>query len=234
MRIKDYGRNHQKRKLYVQQTDLLLVGVDVSKAKHDACFCKTNHTISFPNNREGFRRFEQTLRKNIAKTKSHKVLVAMEPSGLYWYSLYNRLKKCGFGVCLVNCLAVKNNRRTMEGGISKTDKKDARSILDLLQQGKFFLPVERDHELAAAYKLMRRHMAVKKRVSQLRNQLRGALHLTFPELSNVLKDITQPTSLRFLQSNPTPELIMINGRKRFLENGDHAKKADNGGQQNSI
>jgi transposase len=217
MRLKDYGRNHQKRKLYIQQTDLLLVGVDISKAKHDACFGETNHTISFKNNREGFQRFEQTLRKNIAKTKSRKVLIAMEPSGLYWYSLYNRLKKCGYGVCLVNCQAVKNNRQTMQGGISKTDKKDAGSILDLLQQGKFFLPVERDHELTAAYKLMRRHMAVKKRVGQIRNQLRGALHLTFPELSNVLKDITQPTALRFLQSNPTPELIMINGRKRFLE-----------------
>jgi transposase len=231
MRIKDYGRNHQKRKLYVHQTDLLLVGVDVSKAKHDACFGKTNHTISFTNNREGFQHFELTIRKNIAKTKSHKVLIAMEPSGLYWYSLYNRLKKCGYGVCLVNCLAVKNNRRTMEGGISKTDKKDARSIFDLLQQGKFFLPVERDHELAAAYKLMRRHMAMKKRISQLRNQLRGALHLTFPELSNVLKDITQPTALRFLQSNPTPELVMINGRKRFLEKWKPRRKSGQWRQQ---
>ncbi len=117
----------------------------------------------------------------------------------------------------MNCHAVKNNRQTMQGGISKTDKKDASSILDLLQQGKFFLPVERDPELAAAYRLMRRHMGVKKRVGQIRNQLRGALHLSFPELSNVIKDITQPTALRFLQSNPTPEFIMINGRKRFLE-----------------
>lgn len=225
MRLKDYGRNHQKRKLYVQQPDLLLVGVDVSKAKHDASFGKTNHTISFTNNREGFQRFEKTIRKNITTTKSSKVLVAMEPSGLYWYSLYTRLKKCGYGVCLANCLAVKNNRQTMQGGISKTDKKDANSILDLLQQGKFFLPVERDHELAAAYKLMRRHMAVKKRVGQIRNQLRGALHLTFPELSNVLKDITQPTAIRFLQSNPTPELIMINGRKRFLEKWRPRKKS---------
>lgn len=217
MRIKDYGRNPLKRKQYVLQPDLLLVGVDVSKAKHDACFAQSNHTISFKNNREGFQHFEKVLRENITKTKSRKVLIAMEPSGLYWYSLYDRLKKCGYGVCLSNCQAVKNNRQTMQGGISKTDKKDASSILDLLQQGKFFLPVERDHELTAAYKLMRRHMAVKKRVGQIRNQLRGALHLTFPELSDVLKDITQPTALRFLQSNPTPELIMINGRKRFLE-----------------
>jgi transposase len=105
----------------------------------------------------------------------------------------------------------------MQDGESKTDKKDAYSIFDLLQQGKFFLPVERDDELNSAYRLMRRHMGLKKRVSQIRNQLRGAIHLAFPELNDCINDITQPTSLRFLQSNPTPESVMRNGRKRFLE-----------------
>ena len=37
MRLKDYARNQKKRKDYVQQPDLLMVGVDVSKVKHDAC-----------------------------------------------------------------------------------------------------------------------------------------------------------------------------------------------------
>ena len=36
MRLKDYARNHRKRKEYVHQPGLLLIGVDVSKAKHDA------------------------------------------------------------------------------------------------------------------------------------------------------------------------------------------------------
>ena len=37
MRLKDYGRNVKKRKEYVQQPSLLLVGIDVSNAKQDAC-----------------------------------------------------------------------------------------------------------------------------------------------------------------------------------------------------
>jgi len=36
MRLKDYGRNQKKRKEYIQHSRLLLVGVGVSKAKHDA------------------------------------------------------------------------------------------------------------------------------------------------------------------------------------------------------
>jgi transposase len=105
----------------------------------------------------------------------------------------------------------------MQETLSKTDEKDAYSVLDLLRQGQFFLPVERDAELQAAYRLMHRHMALKKRVSQLRNQLRAAIHLTFPELNPLIKDLTQPTSLRFLQANPTPAAILRHGRQRFLE-----------------
>jgi hypothetical protein len=37
MRLKDYARNPEKRKVYVQQPGLLLIGVDIIKTKHDAC-----------------------------------------------------------------------------------------------------------------------------------------------------------------------------------------------------
>jgi transposase len=74
-----------------------------------------------------------------------------------------------------------------------------------------------DCTLKAAYRLMQRHMALKKRISQLRNQLRAALHLAFPELNPLLKDLTQPTALRFLQTTPTPAAVLSNGRPGFLE-----------------
>ena len=220
MRFKDYGRNSKLRKVYVQTPGLLMVGVDIGKNCHTACFGTQNSILAkkfeFANSKDGFKNFERTIRTLRFKAKCQRVLIGMEPSGLYWYGLYERLKACGFSLCLVNCLAVKNNRRTMADGISKTDPKDAHSIFDLLMQAKFFLPVERDAELAAAYRLMRRHMTVKKRISRLRNQIRGALHLSFPELNPMIKDLTLPTSMRFLLANPTPESVMRNGRKRFM------------------
>jgi hypothetical protein len=42
MKLKDYGRNPTQRKVYVQQLSILLIGVDVSKANHDACICAKN------------------------------------------------------------------------------------------------------------------------------------------------------------------------------------------------
>jgi transposase len=221
MRLTEYGRTPQKRKAYVQQSDLLLVGVDVSKAKHSACIGTQTgiscRKLEFTHTREGFQRFEHTLRHHLDKNNCRRVLIAMEPSGIYWQALYERLKDSGYGVCLVHCQAVRNNRKTMPDGTRKTDEKDAYSIFDLLQQGKFFVPVARDAELQAAYRLMQRHMALKKRVGQLRNQLRAAIHLAFPELNPLMKDLTQPTALRFLQANPTPGSILRHGRTRFLE-----------------
>ncbi len=37
IRLKDYGRNQKKRKEHIHQSGLWLAGVDMNKAKHDAC-----------------------------------------------------------------------------------------------------------------------------------------------------------------------------------------------------
>ncbi len=66
MRLKDYGRKQKKRKEYIQQPALLLVGVDVSKAKHDACIGTLDNVksrIGFRNARDGFKRFEDASGK---------------------------------------------------------------------------------------------------------------------------------------------------------------------------
>ncbi len=199
----------------------MMVGVDISKNKHDACIGTMDATLqrklTFPHNREGFQLFEKTIRKWMFKAHCHRVLIGMEPSGIYWYALYERLKSCGYGVCLVNCQAVSNNRKTLPDGANKTDRNDAYSIFDLLCQGKFLLPVLRDPDLQAAYRMMCRHMALKKRISRIRNQLRQAIHLAFPELNDQIKDLCMPTSMRFLMANPTPRSVIYNGKQRFMD-----------------
>jgi transposase len=220
MRLQEYGRNANKRTEYVHQPDLLLVGVDVSKAKHHACMgtqtIMSCRKLAFTHTREGFQRFEQTLKPHMVKNGTQHILIAMEPSGIYWQALYARLKSCGYAVCLVPCQAVRNNRKTMQDGTSKTDAKDAARIFDLLRPGKCFRPIARAPELKAAYRLMPRPMALKKRVSQLRTQRRAAIHLAFPELHLLVQDLTQPTALRFLQATPTPASVRRHGRTHFL------------------
>src|SRR5438046_9834501 len=105
MRLQEYGRNPQKRKEYVHHPDLLLVGVDVSKAKHNACM-GTQTTMScrkleFTHTHEGCRRFEQALKAHQVKNGRQRLLIAMEPSGIYWQAIYDRLHSCASTVCLV-------------------------------------------------------------------------------------------------------------------------------------
>ena len=44
MRFKDYGPNPKLRKAFVQTKGMLIVGIDIGKAKHMACF-GTQHKI---------------------------------------------------------------------------------------------------------------------------------------------------------------------------------------------
>jgi hypothetical protein len=88
MRLKEYGRNPKTRKVYIQQPGLLIVGVDVSKAKHSACIGTQANVscrkLDFTHTREGFKLFEQTLRGHLVTNSCHRLLIAMEPSGIYW------------------------------------------------------------------------------------------------------------------------------------------------------
>ena len=92
MRLKDYGRKPALRKEFVQNPDLLTIGIDVSKDSHSACFGTKSMVLSkkfeFHNSREGFQKFEHNIRNLSKRNACKQVLIGMEPSGLYWYGLY--------------------------------------------------------------------------------------------------------------------------------------------------
>lgn len=220
MRLTEYGRNPHKRKAYGQQPDFLLVGVDVSKAKHHACLGTqtgiSRRKLALTPTREGVERCAQTLKPQLVKHACRHVLIALEPSDISWQALYDRRQGCGSGVCLVHCQAVRHPRKTRQDGTRKTDAKDAYRLFDLLRQGKCFLPVARDPALQAASRLMQRSLALNKRISQRRHPLRAAIHLACPARNPLGQDLTPPTALRCLHTHPTPESLLRHGRTGFL------------------
>jgi transposase len=196
MRLTEYARHPQKRKAYGQEPGLWLVGVDVSQAQHHACIGTqtgiTYRKLALTPSREGCRLFAQTLRNHLVNNSCRHLLSAMAPSGLSGQGLSDRLRSCGYDVCLVSCQAVRHNRKTMQEATRKTDATAAYRVLDWLRQGKLFLPVARDAALQAAYRLMHRSMAWNKRSRPLRHPRRAAIPLTFPAFHPMLKDLTQP------------------------------------------
>jgi hypothetical protein len=196
MRLTEYGRTPQKRKEYVYQPALLLVGVDVSKATHKAGrgpqTTMSGRTLDLTHTREGCRRLAQPLTAHRVKNGARRILIALEPSGISWQALDERLPSCGYEVCLGHGQAVRNTRQTLQDGTSKTDEKDAASLFALRRQGQCLLPVARDPARTAAYRWRPRQRALKKRVGPLRHHLRAAMHLAFPDLNPLVHDLTPP------------------------------------------
>jgi hypothetical protein len=66
MRLKDYGRKSGLRKEFVQNPNLLTIGVDISKGSHSACFGTRANVLTkkydYANSRDGFQKFEAHIR----------------------------------------------------------------------------------------------------------------------------------------------------------------------------
>jgi hypothetical protein len=220
MRLTAYGRNPDKRKAYVYQPDLLLVGVDVSQAKHRACLgtptTVSGRQLALTHTREGCRHCAQTLRAHLVHNPCQRLLLALEPSGMDWQALYARLTSCGSGGCLVHGHAVRHHRKTRQDGTRKTDAKEAYSLFDLRRPGQCLLPVERAPALPAPSRLLRRQMARKKRVSPRRHHLRAAIHLTLPARHPLVPELTPPPAWRCLQGHPTPTSLLRHGQRPCL------------------
>jgi hypothetical protein len=129
MRLQEYGRNPHQRKAHVHHPALLLVGGDVSQAKHQACIgtqtTMRGRQLDFTHTREGFGRFAQTRTVHLVTNGRQHILSAMAPSGLSWQALDEPLNSWGYAVGWVHCHAVRNNRKPRLDGTRQTEAKDA-------------------------------------------------------------------------------------------------------------
>ena len=194
--------------------------VDTAKAHHVAAMAAAGQVLCrrlrFTNSREGLERLVRQIQVCRARGECTQVLIGMESTGVYWKGMWAQLERLGYALVCVDPKAMHHNRKTLGGNGSKTDQLDALCGLDLMDQGKFLLPVRREPELQAGYQMMKHYLESRERAGAIRNQLRSLLHLAFPELNARIKKLDGKTALDFLQRNPTPASIRQLGPKRFL------------------
>lgn len=118
-------------------TSHLVVGIDMAKetqvaqATNYRGIVLTNQHLSFKNTLQGFEKLQRWMEGLQQKHRLKSIIIGMEPTGHYWYSLANWLVEKGLNVVLVNPATTKRNKENRDNCPSKSDPKDALVIADL-------------------------------------------------------------------------------------------------------
>ncbi|GMX66783.1 hypothetical protein Elgi_60550 [Paenibacillus elgii] len=216
----------------------LVVGVDIAQETHVARAVSyrgiaLGSPIDFGNHDEGFYLFGRWIQDLLKSYKLNIVIVGMEPTGHYWLSLARWLQRKGIEAVLVNPHLVKKNKENRDNTPSKSDRKDALVIADMIKNG-YYSPVRFHSE---AYEELRILMAnrdtVTKRLNSAVNQIHRWVDIVFPELRQVFKILTCTSAIATLRLFPLPREIskltteqVLTGWKQFVKRHAGVNRAE--------
>jgi transposase len=215
----------------------LVVGVDIAQQVHVARAVNyrgvvVGNSISFENNEEGFTRLLEWINHLKTIKNFNSTIVGMEPTGHYWLNVSKWLYDQNIDVVTVNPHLVKKNKENRDNTQSKSDKKDALVIADMVKNGyyAFIRPTSEAFEILRVL-MANRDVIVKRLVSSI-NQINRWVDVVFPELRQVFKDVKGKGAIATLRLFPTPADIrtlapqdIINGWKTVMQRQAGLKKA---------
>ncbi|MDM5291769.1 IS110 family transposase [Peribacillus simplex] len=215
----------------------LIVGVDIAQQLHVARAVNfrgivVGDPLTFENNEEGFVKLLSWI-QNLQKLKNlDSTIVGMEPTGHYWINLSKWLDKQNIEIVTVNPHLVKRNKENRDNTQSKSDKKDALVIADMVKNGyySFVRPTSESFEKLRVL-ISNRDVIVKRLVMSI-NQVNRWVDVVFPELRQVFKDVTCKGAIATLRLFPTPDEIssletldVMRGWKSLMKRQPGPKKA---------
>lgn len=188
---------------------LRFCGIDMAKQKHVACIIDLKGKSllkpqSIHNNTEGFQQILNCL-KQTGRAKS--MLVGMEATGHYWYSLHDFLIHNGYEVAVLNpiqtALQAKQAIRKC-----KTDKHDAYHIANLLRTNQYKAAVIPDELAMTCRQLTRIKCRIVKQISMTKQLVHSKLHPAWPEYDGLFSNTFGATSMKLLKTVSTPKEFM--------------------------
>jgi transposase len=215
----------------------LIVGIDIAQQFHVARAVNfrgivIGDPITFENNEDGFARLIQWINRLKALKGLNATIVGMEPTGHYWVNLSKWLYERNIEAVTVNPHLVKRNKENRDNTQSKSDKKDALVIADMVKNGyySFIRPSSEAFEKLRVL-MSNRDMTVKRFVGAV-NQINRWVDIVFPELRQVFKDVKGKGAIATLRLFPTPleissmkPLEIVNGWKTLMKRQPGFRKA---------
>jgi transposase len=202
-----------KRKRYIR-----FCGIDVAKSKHVCCVIdREGQTIrrprSFTNDKEGYQRLLQSLKE---VDPSYALLVGMEATAHYWYSLHDFLVRHGYPVAVLNPIQTAQQAKK---GIRKrkTDKIDAFHIATLLKNGDYKAALIPGELGMTCRQLTRLRSRLVQQTASLKQLIWSRLHPVWPEYEDLFKDPFCATGRKLLYTAPTPKDVLSMRQEELSE-----------------
>jgi transposase len=186
----------------------IAIGVDTGKSHHQAAAVDQEHgrvlgQLRFRVDRSGFERFCAFVQ---AQAGAEAVTIGLEATGHYHLTLLELLEARGYRVVLLNPYQVLQFRRS-QGKRAKTDRLDARAIAQFVAVTAPLWIVPTSRHLAGLRELTRFRAELVHDRTMLLNRLHAAVDLAFPELLQVLPDLTGHTAQVLLSTYPTAAAV---------------------------
>jgi transposase len=197
------------RKLNRVKGNVLIVGVDASKSKHEAAIRLPDgvvlKTISFTNDLDGFEKLEKEAQRCCERYNSRGVILGIEPTGHYWEALAYWWEEQSGTVVLVNPMHTKKSKELEDNSPLKSDKKDSIVVADLVSQGKYFECHLPRGVFAELRNLVNDRDRCQNQRTQVINQLHQSVDRLFPEIATEFSGIRVKTYQRLLRKYPDPK-----------------------------
>lgn len=228
------GKFSKNEKLSFISDDMLIVGCDVGSESHFVRAIDTRgrelsrDAFEFSNNDEGFRIAKNWALEIAAQNHKNQIVLGLEPTGHYWFSLAAWMVTNGISVVQVNPYAVKQTKELEDNSQLKDDRKDPKLIANLVKDGNYGMPYLPEGLYAELRRLsMLRDQLTEDRTRCL-NRIHREMKIYFPEYKDAFGKLDGSFTLMILKVAPFPEDILKLGEKGLRDIWHTAKMRGRG------
>ena len=192
-------------------------GIDIAKYKHEASIIDSDgkallDSVSFANNKEGCEKVLSSFEKLGIEVES--VIIGMEATGHYWFSVYEHFSQLGYDVKVINPIQ-SDAFRKMYIRQTKNDSKDSFIIAQIMRFGQYSSTTLADESLISLRQLSRYRIALVDTCGDCKRRVIALLDQTFPEYDKLFSDTFGTTSTELLLKYPTPEDMLDVSTKKL-------------------
>jgi transposase len=206
----------QNEKINQVKETTIIIGIDIASEVHYArAFnwrgIELGKVISFDNNREGFIKLQEWIGVLQQRHGLSEVLLGAEPTGHYWFGFADFAKANGMLLVLVNPYHVKQSKELDDNSPTKNDRKDPKTIANLVIAGRYMMPYIPEGVYADLRIAVYTSDRIQKDLIGLKNRMERWLKIYFPEYKTVFSSSFGRASLLLLKHAPLPEDLQVLG-----------------------